>query len=132
MLDLAEKYGKGPISLKDVAERQEISEKYLWHLIRPLKNAELVHSTRGAHGGYVLARSPENINLKDIVSVLEGPMNIVECTNDPGLCKRSNDCTARQVWAEVSQKIMTIIESYTLEHMLKIQKSKRSALDYAI
>ena len=73
MLELALHYGEGPVLLKDIAERQGISEKYLWQLINPLKTTGLVNSLRGAHGGYVLGKSPEAISLKAILQVLEGP-----------------------------------------------------------
>jgi Rrf2 family transcriptional regulator, cysteine metabolism repressor len=132
MLELAGKFGKGPVSLKDVSKHQEISEKYLWHLMRQLKNAGLVHSARGAHGGYMLAKPPKRINLKDIVSALEGPMNLVACTHDPQICKRSADCVARQIWTEITDKFLHIIESYNLEDMLMIQKAKRQTVDYTI
>jgi Rrf2 family cysteine metabolism transcriptional repressor len=72
MLELALHYGEGPILLKDIAERQGISEKYLWQLINPLKTTGLVNSLRGAHGGYVLAKAPEAISLKAILQILEG------------------------------------------------------------
>jgi len=132
MLELAGNFGKGPVSLKDVSEHQEISEKYLWHLIKPLKNAGLVHSTRGPHGGYKLAKPPAQINLKDIISVLEGPVSLADCTHDPKICKRSADCAARQVWTEITDKLLVTVESYSLEYMLKIQKAKHSTVDYAI
>ena len=63
MLELALHYGEGPILLKDIAQTEEISEKYLGHLIPVLKVAGLINSTRGAHGGYTLARAPEQIRL---------------------------------------------------------------------
>jgi len=134
MLDLAGKYGNGPVSLKDIAERQELSEKYLWHLIRLLKNAGLVHSTRGSQGGYVLAKPPEEITLKDILLVLEGPLDIVECVYGPRTCKRSLDCTARDVWTAVTDKILDTLESYSLAHMLKMQEQKSTSRisDYSI
>ncbi len=73
-MDLALHYGEGPILLKDIAQRQEISEKYLWQLINPLKTTGLVNSLRGAHGGYVLGKAPEAISLKEILQVLEGSL----------------------------------------------------------
>ncbi len=68
MLKLALRYGKGPVFLKDIARAEEISEKYLSQIIIPLKGAGLVRAFRGAHGGYTLARAPDRIKLKDIVS----------------------------------------------------------------
>ena len=72
MLELALSHGKGPIFLKDIARRQEISDKYLSQIIIPLKSAGLVSSHRGAHGGYVLQREPARITIREIVEVLEG------------------------------------------------------------
>ena len=118
MLDLALHYEQGSVFLKDVARRQEISEKYLWQLTGPLKAARLINSTRGPHGGYTLARSPQDINLKEIVNVLEGPLCIVDCVDDPGLCNRSVDCPARGIWSTVSKSILDVLESTTLQDVL--------------
>ena len=99
MFDLALHYGEGAVSLRDVARRQGISEKYLWHLIPPLKNTGLITATRGAHGGYVLAKPPHLISLKEILETVEGSMSLVECTDQPSLCNRSGSCVAREIWA---------------------------------
>lgn len=132
MLDLALNSGKGPISLKDISKRQEISEKYLWHLIPPLKNAGLVTATRGPHGGYILAKPLRQISLKDIVSVLEGPMCLVDCASDPVCCKRSPNCITRDVWAEATAKILQTLESFSLEDMVEKQKKKQKNSSYEI
>ena len=71
MLDLALHYGEGLVFLKDIAKREEISVGYLEHLIPPLKSAGLIKSSRGAHGGYSLAKEPSEINLREIVQVFE-------------------------------------------------------------
>ena len=89
MLDLALHYGEGPIFLKDIAERQGISEKYLWQLINPLKTTGLINSQRGAHGGYVLGKAPERISLKEILQILEGSLCLVDCVDNPSFCERS-------------------------------------------
>ena len=132
MVDLALRYGEGPILLKDIAERQEISEKYLWQLISPLKNAGLINSTRGAHGGYNLAKPPAQITLKEIVLPLEGSMCLVECVDNPSLCSRANTCVSRDVWHEVSEKILQTLESVTLENLVEKQKHKVEAFTYVI
>ena len=88
MLELALEYGKGPVLLKEVAERQEISEKYLGHLISPLKAAGLINSTRGAHGGYTLAKASKDITLAEVVQAVEGNLSVVECVSSPGVCSR--------------------------------------------
>ena len=106
MLDLATHFGEGPILLKDISARQKISEKYLWQLISPLKNAGLINSTRGANGGYELSRQPKTITLCDIMAVLEGPMYLVECVDNSKNCELSFDCVTRDIWKEISDKVL--------------------------
>ena len=132
MVDLALHHREGPVLLKDIAERQAVSEKYLWQLIPPLKNAGLVNSTRGAHGGYSLAKPPIQITLKEIVTTLEGPMSLVECVGDPSICSRAGICATRDVWKDVSQKILQVLESFTLEEMVQKQKEKIEVFTYMI
>ena len=133
MLDLALHYGEGPILLKDIAGRQGISEKYLWQLINPLKTVGLIGSTRGAHGGYVLARPPEEISLKEIVRVLEGSLCLVDCVENPAVCDRSKTCTSRDIWSEASNQISQILESMTLDKMVVKQRTKnQESIEYSI
>lgn len=135
MLDLALHFGDKPVFLKDVAKRQEISEKYLWHLIPPLKNAGLITSMRGAHGGYSLARPPAQITLKEILLAVEGPIFFVTCVDDSAACKRSGMCGTRDIWTELSEKFLQILESVTLEDIVEKQNSKfgsSAAYNYVI
>ena len=133
MLDLALHYGEGPVLLKDIAGRQGISEKYLWQLINPLKTMGLVGSTRGAHGGYVLARPPSEISLKEIVRVLEGSLCLVDCVENPAVCDRSQTCTSRDIWSEASNQISQILESVTLDKMVVKQRTKnQESIEYSI
>jgi Rrf2 family protein len=122
MIDLALHYGEGPIFLKDIAKRQEVSEKYLWNLTMPLKIAGLINSARGPQGGYTLAKQPSEITLKDIVHVLEGPLCIVECVSNLSFCKRFQTCIARDVWRDISDKISQTLESITLQDMVEKKK----------
>jgi Rrf2 family protein len=124
MLDLALHYGEGPILLKDIAERQGISEKYLWQLINPLKTTGLVNSLRGAHGGYVLGKSPEAISIKAILQVLEGSLCLVDCVDNPALCERSISCISRDIWGEASKNMQQTLEDTTLAAMVERQKEK--------
>jgi len=124
MLELALHYGEGPILLKDIAERQGISEKYLWHLINPLKTTGLVNSLRGARGGYVLGKAPEAISLKAILQILEGPLCLVDCVDNPALCERSLSCISRDIWGEASKNMRQTLEDTTLAAMVERQKDK--------
>jgi Rrf2 family cysteine metabolism transcriptional repressor len=133
MLDLALHYGEGPILLRDISKRQGISEKYLWQLINPLKTIGLISSTRGSHGGYVLAKPPGEISLKEIVRVLEGSLCLVDCIENPAVCERSQSCTSRDIWSEASNQISQILESMTLDKMVAKQRAKnREAVAYSI
>jgi Rrf2 family protein len=124
MLELALHYGEGPILLKDIAGRQGISEKYLWQLINPLKTTGLVNSLRGAHGGYVLGKPPEAISLKAILQILEGPLCLVDCVDNPALCERSLSCISRDIWGEASKNMQQTLEDTTLAAMVERQKDK--------
>jgi Rrf2 family protein len=124
MLDLALHYGLGPVLLKDVAERQEISEKYLGHLIPPLKSAGLVNSSRGAHGGYILARSPKDITLAEVIQAVEGGMELVECVTAPSVCNRIEFCVTRDIWSLLGGKMREALGSITLQDMVDRQRQK--------
>jgi Rrf2 family protein len=124
MLELAHKYGKGPVFLKEIAKQEAISEKYLSLIIIPLKAAGFVHSTRGAYGGYTLAKAPSEINLKEVVDILEGDTSLVDCIKDPFACPRVNTCASRDVWEIVSKKIAETLRSMTLETLAGMSREK--------
>ena len=79
MVDIAQHHGAGPVALRSVAERQQVSEHYLEQLMSSLRNAGYVRSIRGAQGGYVLAKNPALITVGDIVRAMEGPIAPVDC-----------------------------------------------------
>ena len=124
MLDLALNYGKGPILLKGIARRQEISERYLEHLIATLKLAGLVKSVRGARGGYTLAKPPSQIRLSEIIETLEGSVALVECVDDPKVCHRVTFCVTRDIWGRMSEAMIGVLDSTTLEDLVQKQKEK--------
>jgi len=122
MLELALNFSKGTIFLKDIAEKEEISEKYLSHLVIPLKASGLISSSRGAHGGYMLAKSPSQITLKEIVQTLEGSISCVECVKNPYVCPRVSKCVTRAIWEKVDEKISNELSSITLKDLANSQK----------
>ncbi|MFX4263193.1 RrF2 family transcriptional regulator [Pelotomaculum propionicicum] len=121
MFDLAQNYGSGPISLKTVAERQNLSDHYLEQLIAMLKKAGLVKSMRGAQGGYVLAREPSEINVGDIIRALEGPIAPVYCVSEenPGVCDEADYCITRTVWERVRDGLAELLDSISLADMCR-------------
>jgi Rrf2 family protein len=126
MLDLALHYNEGLVLLKDVAARQEISRKYLGHLVASLKGAGLVASGRGAHGGYRLARPPGEIRLGDVIRTVEGDLGLVECVHSPGVCDRTAICAARDVWELMSSSVTNMIDSITLQDMVDRHHRKQA------
>jgi Rrf2 family protein len=124
MLDLASHYGEGPIELKEIAKRENISLKYLEQVINPLRAAGLVKSIRGSKGGYSLAKPPSEICLYDVVEILEGPLNLLECLDDAKACQRVQFCVTRDIWKEVSEAISKIFYAVTLEDMVNRKKEK--------
>ncbi len=134
LLDIATHQDKGPVILRDISGRQNISEKYLWQVINPLKASGLVNSMRGAKGGYVLAKDPDDITLLEVVSILEGPICVVDCLADQGKCERSGACVTRAIWAKIDSGIKESMGRITLRELVEKQKEAESgsALSYMI
>jgi len=125
MFDLAMHSHEGAVTLKSVAQREHISEKYLEHLFASLKKAGLIHSVRGAQGGYRLGRLPEEITLGDIIRVLEGPISPTECVIDGDGhedCERASECVMRLVWCRVKEQINAILDGITLADVCEEQR----------
>ncbi|WP_077614628.1 cysteine metabolism transcriptional regulator CymR [Caenibacillus caldisaponilyticus] len=117
MMALGHHYGKGPLSLKTIADENGLSEHYLEQLIGPLRNAGLVNSIRGAYGGYVLARKPEDITTADIIRVLEGPIQPVEIMDD-------DDPAKRELWIKIRDAVKEVLESTTLADLIHFESGK--------
>ena len=124
MLDLAQHYDDGLVLVKDVARRQEVSERYLEHLFLSLKTAGLVKSVRGAHGGFTLARAPDKIKLMDIINVSEGPLALVDCVVDASVCSRSSLCATRYLWHELQSAMGEVLGNLTLQDLIERQQIK--------
>lgn len=126
MLDLALYSGSGPLPLKTVAERQNISEPYLEQLISTLRKAGLVKSVRGAQGGYQLAYDISEITVGDIIRALEGPIAPTDCVieGEPPNCDRADCCVTRLVWEKVRDSITDVLDNITLQDMVELYKKK--------
>lgn len=101
MIDLAEHGGDGYVPLKEIAERQKISKKYLEIIVKDLVNGSLVNGVSGKGGGYRLCRSPEDYTVGEILELTEGPLSSVSCLSlgaEP--CPRAADCETLPLWAE--------------------------------
>jgi Rrf2 family protein len=124
MLDLARQYGQGSVYLREIAVREDISEKYLSQIIIPLRGGGLVRSIRGAHGGYTLAKPPAEITLREIVEPLEGGNCLVDCVKHPSTCSRVPTCATRDIWTMLGGKISEALDSVTLEQLVRIHHEK--------
>ena len=118
MVELAVHYGEGPIELKEIAKKENISLKYLEQVINPLRADGLVKAVRGAKGGYSLAKPPSEICLYDVIETLEGPLNLLDCLHDTKACQKVSSCVTREIWKEVSDAMSKIFYSVTLEDMV--------------
>ena len=118
-LDIAQHGQDGPVRIQDIADRQQVSVKYLEKLIRKLKMAGLIKSKRGPHGGHMLAKSPKDISIGEIVRVLEGDDTLVECRTGNDNCDRHDVCLTRHLWVEAAEAMYQRLEAISLADMLE-------------
>jgi Rrf2 family iron-sulfur cluster assembly transcriptional regulator len=122
VIDLAQHQAQGVVQMSEISMRQNISVKYLEQLIRPLKQADLVTSTRGPKGGHVLAKKPEEITLGEITRLFEGSTELVNCISDPEKCTMIEDCAVRSAWKKAGKALFDELDSITIADLLKKKK----------
>ena len=131
MLDLAVNNTGEPISLKDIARRQGISDKYLEQIIAILNKARYVRSIRGPQGGYLLTKKPEEYTVGMILRLTEGSMAPVDCVDEElGSCSRMDNCATAIVWKKLNDAICDVIDNITLADLVDWQTAKDG--DYSI
>jgi Rrf2 family protein len=121
MTEFAKAYGSGPLSLTEVARVEHLPLAYLEQLAGPLRRGGLIEATRGAHGGYVLARSPEAITVLDVITLVEGEVAPVECvapTYETGCCVREADCASRTLWQRLKQSVDAVLSGTSLADLV--------------
>ena len=126
MLDLALQPTGEPTLIKDISKRQGISDLYLEQLFNRLKTAGLLRSIRGPKGGFMLNKPAVEIKLIDILEAMEGPIAPVDCVDNATLCTRADSCVTRDVWAEMKKVMVEMLESTTLEDLVKLENGKNS------
>ena len=119
MLDLAIHSEGSAVPLRDVAHRQEISDKYLEQIVTQLSRAGLVRSVRGAGGGYLLTRTPEGYTVGEILRVLEGSLAPVSCADGVGCCERADRCVTVEVWREIQAAVDGVVDHLTLADLVR-------------
>ncbi len=122
LIDIAENYHDGPVSVAEIASRTGISEKYMEKLLRRLKRAGLVLSKRGPKGGHVLAKPAARITVGDVVRALEDWVVLKGCAlgkDACSTCARQDDCPTRNVWEQANAAMFRALDAYTLQSLLK-------------
>jgi Rrf2 family iron-sulfur cluster assembly transcriptional regulator len=123
VLDMAQHYDEGLIQLSMIAKRQNIPLKYLEKIVTPLKRAKYVKSVRGAKGGHMLAKHPEEITVGEIVLLLEKGLILTRCTENPEVCDRSETCLTRSVWKEATEALHAKLKSITLMDLVMMERA---------
>jgi Rrf2 family transcriptional regulator, cysteine metabolism repressor len=118
--------GNQPILLKDIAHRENISVKYLEALFSSLRKSGLIISQRGAHGGYLLAKKPEEITILNIIEIFDGPFYIVDCLNINTPCKDKSKCSTENIYQDINQQISDIFNKYTIKKLMKNYQAKKA------
>ncbi len=119
MFEIAKNYKKGPITIREIADRQNVSVAYLEQLLNRLRKEKLIKSRKGPGGGYILGRHPGEISVRTILTTLEGPVAIARCL-DPAAkgCSRVEGCVARLLWKSLGEKIEHFLDTISLKDLL--------------
>jgi Rrf2 family cysteine metabolism transcriptional repressor len=129
MVALAHNYGRGPMSIAAVSKASAIPTAYLEQLIGPLRRAGLVESKRGAHGGYQLSRSPEQVTVGAVYRVMEGPVAPMDCVSEDvndQTCPLIDGCETRPVWLKMRDAIAGTLDSMTLADLIEQSPRRRA------
>ena len=130
LIDMAEHSGSDYIKLKDIAERQEISEKYLESIVKVLVKNQIVEGLRGKGGGYKLSKQPDEINVGDILRFMEGSLAPVACLEENSLpCPKITECRTREFWSGLDDAIRRYTDSFTIADLTRKQEAGN---DYVI
>jgi len=122
LVDIALFQDQGPVSLREICERQGLSPKYLDQVLTRLKQAGIIRALRGARGGFVLAKPPQDIDLLSVLLAVEGPIQVVDCVQDPLFCEKSETCVTRGLWMKVSQAVEQVLASTRLQDLINDAK----------
>lgn len=126
MIDIAVNSADKPVSIKEIAARQDISDKYLEQIISVLNSAGFVRSIRGAQGGYVLRKSPSEYTVGMILRLTEGSLAPVACVEEDAVhCDRQETCATVEVWRRLNDAINGVVDNITLADLLEWQNNNQ-------
>ncbi len=118
MYEIARGYNVGPITIKEISEKQDVSVAYLEQILNTLRKAGLITSVKGPGGGYVLSREPGRISIGAILRELEGPVAITSCLDPKEGCMRIEGCVTHLLWKSLGEKIEGFLDTMTLKDLL--------------
>jgi len=124
MLDLAINYTGEYISIKSIAARQDISEKYLEQIITQLNKAGYVRSVRGAQGGYMLSKAPSEYTVGMILRLMEGSLAPVSCIEEEENCNRASRCVTQEIWHKIQEAVEDVVDNITLADLVTRYQEK--------
>jgi Rrf2 family protein len=119
MFEIARGYPESPVTIKEIAERQDVSVAYLEQILNKLRRAGLIRSVKGPGGGYLLTKDPGGVNIASILKELEGPVAITSCLDPEEGCARVEGCVTHLLWRSLGAKIEAFLETITLKDLLE-------------
>lgn len=132
IFELSLHVNEGPMPLNMIASKQKIPEQYLEQIFSTLKKSNLITSVRGAQGGYLLNKEPNDITVGDVLTILEGPVSLSQCLIDESSCENSNDCSTKLVWEKLKIGIEDVLNSITLQDMIDDYNKKNNIKEFDI
>lgn len=129
MLDLAEHFNEGPVALKDISARQNISKKYLEQIVSLLNRPDILKTVRGAQGGYLLARTPSKYSVAEILTLAEGSLAPVPNLDDPSEAAAAADAQLLPIWQGLFDVVNSYLGGITLQDILD---RRMESYDYSI
>ncbi len=127
MLELAKHYGKGPLRISAIAEKQSIPARFLENILNELRSTGLIESRRGAQGGYILTKDPGEITVGDIIRLVDGPLDPVKCTEDKNIssCPLRSQCSLIDLWSRAKAAVEEVYDSVTFKELAEQEEKIR-------
>lgn len=119
VMEIARNYQKCPTKRKDIVETQTISDSFLENILIDLKHGGIIESIRGAKGGFILKKAPDQITAADIFIALQGPLSLIDCLENPGSCDRNGKCVVRSMWQEMQDAQERVLRQTTIESLIR-------------
>jgi Rrf2 family protein len=119
MFEIAKGHSRGPVTIREISDRQDVSVSYLEQILNKLRRAGIIRSIKGPGGGYVLSKDPSKISIGSILRELEGPVAITSCLDPKEGCIRVEGCVTHLLWKSLGEKIGAFLDNMTLEDLLE-------------